>query len=103
MSQQVERLFKKARAGKAVLFLGAGASVGSGAPGGEELTRLICDEFLDSTSIPGDFIEACTRVLDTDGVDRVDLEDFIRKQLDLTPSPYHALLSGNRWQAIFTT
>jgi len=102
MEPQVERLFKKARSGKAVLFLGAGASVGAGLPGGKELARRVSREFGAGIDTD-DFIEACTRLLDTPGINRADVEDFLRTQLDGHPSEVHNSLPLNRWRAIFTT
>jgi len=101
MDLQVERLFKKARSGKAVLFLGAGASVGAGLPSGIELARRVSREF--GTGIDSDdFIEVCTHVLNTAGINRADVEDFLRTQLDGQPSEAHNSLPLNRWRAIFT-
>jgi DNA replication protein DnaC/tetratricopeptide (TPR) repeat protein len=101
---QQARLFKKVRQGKAVLFVGAGASVSAGAPLGGKLAESIHREFLPGVSNTSeDFIEVCTRVLDTPGVDRATVEEFIRTKLDLQPSSAHKALSRYQWQAIFTT
>ncbi|MBN1514629.1 MAG: SIR2 family protein [Phycisphaerae bacterium] len=102
MDAQVARLFRKARSGKAVLFLGAGASLGAGIPAGKSLAHLVKKEFKVSKDTD-DFIEACTCVLDTPGIDRTEVEDFIRAQLDKQPTEAHKKLPLNRWQAIFTT
>jgi len=104
MDPQEARMFKKVKQGKVVLFLGAGASKAAGAPLGSELAREIDNHFLaDKACGSDDFIEVCTRVLDTPGIDRVELEDFIRAKLCVQPSSSHLALCKNRWQAIFTT
>ncbi len=97
-------MFKKVKQGKAVVFLGAGASCAAGAPSGEHLTKLLHDEFLQGTPLgTGDFIDKCSEVLDTPGVDRSAVEDFLRAKLDVQPSEAHQNFCRNRWQAIFTT
>jgi len=102
MDQQVDRLYKKTRAGKAVLFLGAGASMGTGIPNGIELAHRLQKEFNINLS-SDDLIETCTQVLDTPGINRSDVEDYIRLQLDKQPLDAHKKLPLNQWQAIFTT
>jgi hypothetical protein len=101
---QRARLFSKAKKGKAVLFIGAGASHVAGAPLGGELAAQVHQEFLPGLPNPSqDLIEVCSKVLDTPGVDRATVEEFIRSKLDFQPSPTHRALCRNRWQAIFTT
>lgn len=102
MDPQIARLYRKARSGKAVLFLGAGTSEGAGVPSGMELAHLIQKEF-NVNHGNDDLIETCTHVLDTPGINRTDVEDFIRSQLDKQPSNAQKKLPLNRWQAIFTT
>lgn len=103
MDQQLTRMLKKARAGKVVLFLGAGASIAAGAPSSDELTRAIREEFLDGVVGSGDLIEAVSAALDTPGLDRAELEDFVRAKLDLQPSSAHLKIPLHSWQAILTT
>jgi len=101
---QQARLFKKVKQGKAVLFVGAGASRAAGAPLGDDLAAHIQREFLQgSLRTTPDLTEICTKVLDTPGIDRTSLEEFIRAKLDFQPSHAHRALCRNRWQAIFTT
>ncbi|MEN6428813.1 MAG: SIR2 family protein [Phycisphaerales bacterium] len=104
MNPQEARMFKKVKQGKVVLFLGAGASKNAGAPLSSELAREIDEHFLaDKPCRSEDFIDVCTRVLDTPGIDRADVEEFIRSRLHVQPSESHLALCRNRWQAIFTT
>ncbi len=104
MDPQQARMFKKVKQGKAVLFLGAGASFAANCPSGNKLAELIHEEFLPEQPLrSSDFMDVCGEVLDTPGVDRSSVEDFIRAKLDCQPSPSHVALSLNRWQAIFTT
>ncbi|MEE8187086.1 MAG: SIR2 family protein [Nitrososphaerales archaeon] len=101
---QIKRLFRKISQGKAVLFVGAGASRSAGVPGGGELASLIHREFLpEKEQTQEDFIEVCTKVLDTPGVDRSEVEQYIRDRLDHHPSDAHRKLCRVHWQAIFTT
>ena len=104
MDPQQERLFKKVKQGKAVLFVGAGASQEAGLPLSGNLAAQIHQEFLKGTpQLSHDLTEVCTKVLDTPGVDRTSLEEFIRAKLDCQPSLAHRGLCRNLWQAIFTT
>jgi hypothetical protein len=101
---QQARLLKKVKKGKSVLFIGAGASHGAGAPLGGDLAEQIQQEFLQGVPhLSRDLTEVCTKVLDTPGIDRASLEEFIRVKLDFQPSHAHRALCRNRWQAIFTT
>ena len=104
MDPQLARMLKKVRQGKAVLFLGAGASFASQCPSGDKLAQMIHQEFLPGSSLQSlDLLDVCGTVLDTPGVDRSALEEFIRKKLDAQPSLAHKNLCLNQWQAIFTT
>jgi tetratricopeptide (TPR) repeat protein len=104
MDAQLARMLKKVKQGKAVLFLGAGASSAAGCPSGDDLAKMIHEEFLPDLHFSStDLIEICGQVLDTPGIDRHALEEFIRRKLDAQPSPSHIALCTNKWQAIFTT
>ena len=100
---QIDRLYRKIRQGKAVLFLGAGASMTASAPSGKQLSEEIQKEFLGKANSIDDVIETCSKVLDTPGINRSDLEDFIRAKLNVQPSASHMALTNFRWQAVFTT
>jgi tetratricopeptide (TPR) repeat protein len=98
------RMFRKVKQGKTVLFLGAGASSSAGAPAGNELATMIRDEFLpENKSEKIDFIDTLSEVLDTPGIDRKTLEDFIKLKLSVQPSRAHIDMCRIRWQSIFTT
>ncbi|MFC1972647.1 SIR2 family protein [Chloroflexota bacterium] len=98
------RMFRKIKQGKAVLFLGAGASQLAGAPPGPDLAEMVCKEFLPNTkAVSTDFIDTLSKVLDTPGIDRSSVEEFIRSKLNVQPSQAHIDLCQMRWQAIFTT
>ena len=57
---------RKVKQGKAVLFIGAGASHAAGAPLGAELAAYIHQEFLPGVPDPAqDLTEVCAKVLDT--------------------------------------
>jgi hypothetical protein len=104
MDAQQARMLKKVKQGKAVLFLGSGASMSANAPSGDKLAEMVQSEFLPHLAKPAsDLMEVCGNVLDTPGIDRSALEDFIRAKLDLQPATAHKRLCLNRWQAIFTT
>jgi tetratricopeptide (TPR) repeat protein len=103
MDARIKRMLRKVKAGKVVLFLGAGASCAAGGLKGEELAVCIQREFLEEPLETNDLIGTCTTVLDKPGVDRTDVEDFIRKKLDLQPTDAHIALAHNHWQAILTT
>jgi hypothetical protein len=80
MDPKQARLFKKVKQGKAVLFIGAGASRGAGAPLGAELAAYIHQEFIPGVPTPAqDLIEVCSKVLDTPGVDRATVEERIER------------------------
>ena len=71
MDPQQSRMFKKIRQGKAVLFLGAGASIAADCPAGDKLAKMIHDEFLPGTPLnTTDLMEVCSEVLDTPAIDR---------------------------------
>ena len=98
------RLFRKVKKGKAVLFLGAGSSRSAGVPLGTDLARMIHEEFLPGIKLTSaDFIEVVSQVINTPGIDRSAVEDFIRSKLTVQPSQTHLDMCQIRWQAIFTT
>jgi len=52
---------------------------------------------------PSDFIEILSEVLDTPGINRSDVEEFVRSKLNVNPTQAHIDLCQVRWRAIFTT
>lgn len=96
-----QRMYRKMRQGKSVLFLGAGASMEAGAPSSAALAALIAENW----GLPpdSDLIQTCTKALNTRGIDRTDVENLIRTKLHVRPDQAHINLCRMRWQAIFTT
>ena len=87
--------------GNVVLFLGAGASKSVGAPLSRELEEKLKVRFPNATA-SSDFFSICQEVIDE--YDRAELEDFIKKELEvLQPGDHYSLLVKYEWSAIFTT
>ncbi len=94
--------------GKAVLFLGAGASVGTTdsqgrpAPDTKELTRKLSDKFLG-----GSHQAAALNVVAELAISENDLftvQEFIRTQFeDVRPASFHELMATFRWTGVATT
>lgn len=102
--QGLARLDHKIEAGKVVLFLGAGASMGAGGPDGRLLIENIERKFGIPASNSNDMLEICKLVLDLPGVDRRDLEKLVNEQLGrLQPTGAHYALCRHRWSAVYTT
>ncbi|MCE7999494.1 MAG: tetratricopeptide repeat protein [Rhodobiaceae bacterium] len=101
-------LLDSVKRGKAVLFLGAGASIGGIDGGGGKipdangLARKICDRFLSDGYLDSDFTTtydlACTEA----GVR--DVQAFIHDELNpYQPAPHHLLIPKFCWGGIVTT
>ena len=95
--------------GKAVLFLGAGASYNCtnqkneriGFTGGELLQK-INEEFLGNTSDPLTLDFASTMAIQISG--RENFDQFIKNLVcDFEPTMEHKLITDFKWKAIFTT
>jgi len=101
-------LINQVRQGRAVLFLGAGASLGarthdnSEPPLGDELRTRIAKKFLS-----GDYSSeslAWVSELAISATDLFTVQDFIADQFrDLKPANYHLLIPTFRWRGIATT
>lgn len=101
---QEEVLRKKIQSGNVVLFVGAGASALSGAPLGGELSTDLAGAFGVDVPDKSDLFAVCSKILDTPGNDRRDLERQLRRRLgSLQPTAAHAALWRHRWSALFTT
>jgi hypothetical protein len=89
----------------ATLMIGAGASVGSGAPTTAELVGQIVARFPASgASADGSFFDAGTAVCDTPQYGRHSLIGFLKEQLGvLEPSKHYKQFPRSHWRAIFTT
>ena len=93
---------------KAVLFLGAGASLGATRTNGQKipdaqtLGALLSEEFLNSEYDRADFKTIYDFSCSTRSVREV--QDFIYKTLiDYTPAPFHFLIPRFAWAGIVTT
>ena len=99
-----KRLFRKVKQGKAVLFLGAGTSQIAGAPSGHDLARLVHNEFIGGANPTNtDFIEVLTQIINTLGIDRKAVEDFMISKLNVKPTQTHFDMCRIRWKALLTT
>ena len=101
-------LIDETKAGRAVLFLGAGASLGAKdekgrlIPGTDELKNLICDEFLDSTYKDLDFVQTCDYA--TTAKSGRQLQKFIRDVLEpFNPADFHKKIPMFHWAGLATT
>ncbi len=107
-SELPKELINQVKKGRAVLFLGAGATKGARTldnkepPLGDELRDLIAERFLDNDNI----VETLSWVseLAISATDLFTVQDFIADQFrDLIPSEFHALIPTFRWRGIATT
>jgi len=96
------------RKGNAILFLGAGASIGArhpkGAkiPVGNDLRDLLCDRFLEGALKDKSLAEVAQYC--ENEASRVDVQAYIRTLLkEFTPAQFHYLLPAFRWHAIVST
>ncbi|PKM15758.1 MAG: hypothetical protein CVV12_06340 [Gammaproteobacteria bacterium HGW-Gammaproteobacteria-2] len=103
-----ENLIDEINGGRAVLFLGAGASLGAKDAQGRTipdtagLGKLICDQFLDSTYADLDFVQTCDYAT-TAKSGRL-LQQFIRDELDpFQPADFHKKIPTFQWAGLATT
>lgn len=100
----LQEIVEKAREGRAVIFLGAGASFTAGGPSGNALTEMIKQEFPKVGSGINNLLDVCQDVVDTPPYDKQQLEDFVVSKLDsLKPTKSHHEMTKYNWSAIFTT
>src|SRR6266516_4998134 len=86
----LQQIQEKLNAGKVVLFVGAGASTECGGPDSKALTDRVKHRFPSVKVATDDFFLLCNEVLETDGIDRKDVEECVTKQFDtLVPSAAH--------------
>jgi len=103
-----QNLINQVRQGRAILFLGAGATKGARTidgrdpPLGNGLRDRIAERFL-----TGDYSSeslAWVSELATSASDLSEVQDFIADQFrDLRPAEYHLLIPTFRWRGIATT
>ena len=87
---------------KTILFLGAGASVPSGAPTGEALSKLLIQQFGVATTESPSLSDTCSYIAETEG--RRSLVLAIQKVLmGLEPDPGIKSIPYLDWPEIFTT
>lgn len=96
------------REGKAILFLGNGATLGAvtsdghSAPTSEQLRNLLSDTFLggekkeSALAVVSDYANSMSSLQSVQAVIR---EQFV----DLQPALFHSIIPRFRWRAIFTT
>lgn len=102
MPVQIRELARRILPNRTALFLGAGASVPSGAPTGSSLARSIAKRLTRNGSISEDFVETCS-ILDYK-YGREALVAAIRTELaDLRPSGGLLAVPSSPWSAIYTT
>lgn len=101
-------LINQVRQGRAVLFLGAGATFGAqtadgrGPATGDELRNRIAEKFL-SRDYSSESL-AWVSELSISATDLFEVQDFIADQFrDLRPAEYHRLIPTFRWRGIATT
>ena len=93
--------------GTAVLFLGAGASLGAVAndrkiPLGDDLRNLIANHFLSGQG--KDWTLSKVAELAADQSDWISVQKYVAKNLEVFgPSDFHRKIPNFRWKAIFTT
>ena len=103
-----QTLIEDVKAGRVILFLGAGATAGAkdeadnGPPLGTSLRDILADKFLEgkfkdrSLAVVADFA--------TSEQDLFRVQDFVADQFKaLRPAPFHKELTSFRWRAIATT
>ena len=101
----MQELYGKISRGECILFLGAGASIGSGAPTGAGLAQYIQEHIVHSDAYyTPDLAKYCEVLLARKLVDRCTLERGIRDRLmHLEPSKGYQALATLPWRAIVST
>ena len=108
-SQDLDPVLRDAVSGRrAVLFLGAGASLGATRTNGQKipdaqaLGTMLSKEFLNSSYNSADFKTIYDFACSTRSVR--DVQKFLRETLiDYTPAPFHLLIPTFAWAGIITT
>jgi tetratricopeptide (TPR) repeat protein len=103
-TNHLQTLIQKIRAGDIALFIGAGASIGSKAPKGDDLVESIKKEFsdMDFEGIGYNLLDVCQEIDDMGRFHA--LSEYIKRIFyGLKPSATHNILSDYDWSIIFTT
>lgn len=104
LEKYMPEILQKIKKGRAVLFLGAGASASAGAPLEKELVEAIKEKFPKLDRNLNTLLEVCQDYEDVKGYNIQDLEEFITQRLSrLQPSEAHISLAKYNWPVIFTT
>lgn len=99
-SELVDNIFK----GNCVLFLGAGASIKSGAPSSKELAKSLADQFLEGCHSGDPLPKVAACIENKPGVGRLPLIKYLEEKLSkLSPSSGYVMLAKFKWKAIYTT
>ena len=101
-------LIEDMKAGRVILFLGAGASVGSvdpegnGPPLGDELRDLLVTEYLGPSFADRSLAAVAELAISEKSLPQV--QDFIAAQFkNLSPAAFHTNIASFKWRAIATT
>lgn len=90
--------------GNCVLFLGAGASIESGAPSSKELAKSLADQFLEGCHSGDPLPKVAACIENKPGVGRLPLIKYLEEKLSkLSPSSGYVMLARFKWKAIYTT
>ncbi|MBU4350319.1 HD domain-containing protein [bacterium] len=90
--------------GNCALFLGAGASVGSGAPSSKELAKTLADQFLEGYHSEDPLPKVAAYIESKPGIGRLPLVKYLEERLsNLSPSSGYVMLARFKWKAIYTT
>ncbi len=103
-SGSLETVLDRVEAGRAVLFVGAGMSMDSGTPSSNDLDRELREQFAPGLTRSSNLQETCDLLQTRRGIDRLDVDAWIRSRLDgLQPSSQHLVVPKFAWPAIYTT
>lgn len=101
-------MIEKIKEGKAILFLGAGCSIGSISDDGskplsaEKLRDLICDKFLGGEQKDKTLVRVADYAKHQSSLTEVQV--FIKDKFkNLNPADFHKLIPTFKWHAVFTT
>ncbi len=102
--QDLETILKRIEQGRAVLFVGAGMSMDSGAPSADGLARALCEQFAPGLDPTLGLQRVADLLQSRRGIDRLDIDAWVAEQVDrLQPAPQHLIVPRFAWPAIYTT
>jgi hypothetical protein len=104
LDELVRRTSEAFARGRAVLFLGAGATMEGKGPSGRELTQLVQKDFPDVDYPSSEFLDVCQEIVDTPPYDLEQLRNRVREHLQgVSVSNAHYRIVRLPWVAIFST